>query len=57
MHFVNGNTGRYQGNEVIGKIRAFQFTLNRENASDYLKAFHPNQRIHFFDDITVEVGI
>ena len=50
-------TGCYKGNEVIGKIRAFQFQLNRENAEDFIKAFRPNQRLHSFDDITVEVWI
>ena len=53
----SSTTGSYQGNEVIGKIRAFQFQLNRENAEDFIKAFRPNQRLHSFDDITVEVWI
>ena len=35
----------------------FQFQLNRENAEDFIKAFRPNQRLHSFDDITVEVWI
>ena len=55
--FVNCSSGCYKGNEVIGKIRAFQFQLNRENAEDFIKAFRPNQRLHSFDDITVEVWI
>ena len=55
--FVYSTTGCYKGNEVIGKIRAFQFQLNRENAEDFIKAFRPNQRLHSFDDITVEVWI
>jgi len=55
--FANSTTGCYKGNEVIGKIRAFQFKLNRENAEDFIKAFRPNQRLHSFDDITVEVWI
>ena len=54
---TNCTTGCNKGNEVIGKIRAFQFQLNRENAEDFIKAFRPNQRLHSFDDITVEVWI
>ena len=29
----------------------------KEGITEHLKAFHPNQRIHFFDDISVEVWI
>ncbi len=59
MHFVNGNTGRYQERQELRSnfVPFARFTLDIEDAKEYLYSFSPHQPVHRWKDIEVRLYI
>ena len=57
MHFVNGNTGRYQERQELSYQKFASFTITALDAKEYAYSKEKKRRVRKFTDFVVNLYI